>query len=118
MIERHPDKEIICVLNNPKWVGGKFKNLVNKLSIAAVMFPFFGLREARKTAKSDFSNIDVERMKAAHPYLHFIANDLPGYQMSTKAEEHVMLYKRGQELAREFLLSKQLRRVGPSVAQI
>ncbi len=118
MIERHPDKEIICVLNNPKWVGGKFKNLVNKLSIAAVMFPFFGLREARKTAKSDFSNIDVERMKAAHPYLHFIANDLPGYQMSTNAAHHQMLYKRGQELAREFLLSRQLRRVDSANVRI
>jgi predicted acylesterase/phospholipase RssA len=113
LIERHPDKEIVCVLNNPKWKAGKFKNLLNKVSIAVVMLPFFGVREAYKTAQSDFSNLDVERMKADHPYLHFIANDLVGYQMSTNPDHHKMLYKRGYELGREFLLSNALRTIPP-----
>ena len=108
IIERHPDKEIICVLNNPKWSSGRFMNMVNKVGIALIMFPFFGFREARKTAKSDFSNMDVKRMQESHPYLHFVANDLVGYQLSTDANVHKMLYKRGQELAREFLLSRKL----------
>lgn len=108
IIERHPDKEIICVLNNPKWSGSKFRNFLNKVGIGLIMLPIFGFREARKTANSDFSNVDVERMQKAHPYLHFVANDLVGYQLSTNARVHKMLYKRGQELAREFLLSRKL----------
>ena len=108
IVERHPDKEIICVLNNPKWSGNKISNLLNKIGIALVMFPFFGFWEARKTAKSDFSNVDVKKMQESHPYLHFVANDLVGYQLSTDASVHKMLYKRGQELAREFLLSRKL----------
>ena len=108
IIERHPDKEIVCVLNNPRWSGTKFQNFLNKIAIGLIMLPFFGVREARKTAKSDFSNVDVKRMQESHPYLHFVANDLTGYQLSTDANVHKMLYKRGQELAREFLLSKRL----------
>jgi predicted patatin/cPLA2 family phospholipase len=111
IIERHPDKEIICVLNNPKWAGSKAKNIVNKLAMAFVMFPFFGWREAWKTANSDFSNTDVPLMKTLHPYIHFVANDLIGYQMSTNPEDHKMLYKRGQELGREFLLSGDLKNI-------
>jgi predicted patatin/cPLA2 family phospholipase len=111
IIERHPDKEIICVLNNPKWAGNKLRNFLNKVAIALVMLPFFGIREAHKTANSDFSNVDVVKMQQAHPYLHFVANDLIGYQMSTDAEKLEMLYKRGQELAREFLLSGALKSV-------
>lgn len=111
IIERHPDKEIICVLNNPKWVGGRIANTINKISIALVMLPFFGFREAFKTSKSDFENVDVVRMQQDHPYLHFVANDLVGHQMSTDANDHKMLYRRGQELAREFLLSRQLKSV-------
>jgi predicted patatin/cPLA2 family phospholipase len=111
IVERHPDKEIICVLNNPKWVGKKYKNMINKIAIALVMFPFFGWREAWKTANSDFSNTDISLMKKDYPFLHFIGNDLPGYQMSTNPEHHKMLYKRGQELAKEFLLSGDLKTV-------
>lgn len=111
IIERHPDKEIICVLNNPKWEGSKFSNFINKIAIGLVMLPFFGWREARKTAKSDFSNLDVDRLKSTHPYLHFVANDLIGYQMSTDPKHHKMLYKRGQELAKEFLLSGELKHI-------
>lgn len=108
IVERHPDKEIICVLNNPKWSKGRLSNFLNKVGIALIMLPFFGLWEARKTAKSDFSTLDIKKVQDAHPYLHFIANDLIGYQLSTDAEIHKMLYKRGQELAREFLLSRKL----------
>ncbi len=111
IIERHPDKEIICVLNNPSWAGSRLSNFLNKIAIALIMLPFFGIREAYKTAQSDFSNLDVTRMQAAHPYLHFIANDLVGYQLSTSAAVHKMLYKRGIELGREFLLSGQLKSV-------
>lgn len=111
IIERHPDKEIICVLNNPKWEGTRLSNFLNKLAIGLVMLPFFGFREARKTAKSDFSNLDVARLKEAHPYLHFIANDLIGYQMSTNSKHHKMLFQRGYELGREFLLGGELKNV-------
>ncbi len=111
IVERHPDKEIICVLNNPKWRGGKIRNFFSKVGIGLMVLPFFGFREAFKTANSDFSNIDVVKMQNSHPFLHFIANDLAGYQMSTDAAVHKMLYKRGQELAREFLLSGQLKSI-------
>lgn len=113
IIERHPDKEIICVLNNPKWAGTRLSNFLNKFAIATIMLPFFGFREARKTAQSDFSNLDVAKLKEAHPFLHFIANDLIGYQLSTDAAVHTMLYKRGYELGREFLLSRALTTVSP-----
>lgn len=111
LIRRHPDKEIICVLNNPKWKQGALMNFLNKISIATVMFPFFGIREAYKTANSDFATVDIQRLQQEHPYLHFIGNDLNGYQMSTNPEHHRMLYRRGYELGREFLLSHALRRV-------
>jgi predicted patatin/cPLA2 family phospholipase len=111
IIERHPDKEIVCVLNNPEWAGSRISNFFSKMGIALVMLPFFGIREAINTARSDFSNVDIERMRSAHPYLHFVANDLIGYQMSTDAAKLEMLYKRGQELAREFLLSGELKSV-------
>jgi predicted patatin/cPLA2 family phospholipase len=111
IIERHPDKEIVCVLNNPKWEGTRLSNFFNKIAIGLVMLPFFGWREARKTAKSDFSNLDVTRLKEAHPYLHFIANDLIGYQMSTDPRHHKMLYQRGYELGKEFLLSGELKNI-------
>ncbi len=116
IIERHPDKEIICVLNNPKWNGGKIRNFLSKVGIATVMLPFFGVREAWKTAKSDFSNVDTMRMQESHPYLHFVANDLSGYQLSTNPSIHKILYKRGRELGKEFLLSGQLKNVVYSVA--
>lgn len=111
IIERHPDKEIICILNNPKRAGNKISNFLNKLAIGLIMLPFFGWREARKTAKSDFSNLDVDRLQKAHPYLHFIANDLIGFQLSTNSKHHKMLFKRGYELGKEFLLSKDLKNV-------
>lgn len=113
IIERHPDKEIICVLNNPKWRSGRIKNILNKIGIALVVLPFFGVKEAYKTSQSDFSNLDTERLRADHPYLHFIANDLIGYQLSTDARHHIMLYKRGYELGREFILSGELRTASP-----
>ena len=111
IVERHPDKEIICVLNNPKWSSGKVMNAVSKVGIGLMMLPFFGFREAWRTANSDFSNVDIKKMQESHPYLHFVANDLVGYQMSTSASDHKMLYKRGQELAKEFLLSGELKNV-------
>lgn len=111
IVKRHPDKEIVCVLNNPQWKDGAVRNFINKVSIGLVMLPFFGFREAYKTANSDFATVDIELMRKDHPYLHFIGNDLVGYQMSTNPEHHQMLYKRGHELGREFLLSKQLRTV-------
>jgi len=111
LVKRHPDKEIVCVLNNPKWKQGAFMNFLNKTSIATIMFPFFGLREAYKTANSDFATVDIENLQKDHPYLHFIGNDLIGYQMSTNPDDHKMLYRRGYELGREFLLSNALRRV-------
>lgn len=116
LIKRHPDKEIICVLNNPKWKQGAFMNFLNKTSIALVMVPFFGLREAYKTANSDFATVDIEKLQKDHPYLHFIGNDLNGYQMSTNPAHHKMLYRRGYELGREFILSNVLRRVRPMIA--
>ena len=111
IIKRHPDKEIICVLNNPKWKQGAFMNFLNKTAIAMVMLPFFGFREAYKTSKSDFATVDIEKLQKDHPYLHFIGNDLNGYQMSTNSEHHKMLYRRGYELGKEFLLSRSLRTV-------
>ncbi len=115
LIRRHPDKEIICVLNNPKWKQGALMNFLNKTSIAAVMLPFFGIREAYKTANSDFATVDIQKLQLDHPYLHFIGNDLNGYQMSTNPEHHKMLYRRGFELGREFILSHALRRVAPVI---
>ncbi len=111
IVERHPDKEIICVLNNPKWRGGRTRNFLSKVGIGLMVFPFFGFKEAFKTANSDFSNVNILKMQESHPYLHFVANDLTGYQMSTDASVHKMLYKRGQELAKEFLLSGELKNV-------
>jgi len=111
LIKRHPDREIVCVLNNPKWKQGAIMNLLNKLSIAMVMLPFFGIREAYKTANSDFATVDIEQLQKDHPYLHFIGNDLNGFQMSTNAKDHKMLYARGYELGKEFLLRKSLRTV-------
>jgi hypothetical protein len=57
-------------------------------------------------------------MQDSHPYLHFVANDLVGYQLSTDAAVHKMLYKRGQELAREFLLSRKLVSIPYPIAQL
>jgi predicted patatin/cPLA2 family phospholipase len=111
IIKRHPDKEIICVLNNPKWKQGAFMNFINKCSISLVMLPFFGFREAYRTANSDFATVDIEQLEKDHPYLHFIGNDIVGFQMSSDPKHHQILYKRGQELGAEFLLSKSLRRV-------
>lgn len=111
IIKRHPDKEIICVLNNPRWKYGKVKNFISRISIAAVMLPFFGFREAYKTSRSNFATVDIVHLKENYPYLHFIANDIVGLQMSTNAEHHKMLYKRGYELGKEFLLAKRLRTV-------
>ncbi len=111
IIERHPDKEIICVLNNPKWKGSKIRNFFSKVGIGLMVVPFFGFKEAFRTANSDFSNVNLLKMQESHPYLHFVANDLTGYQLSTDASKHKMLYKRGQELAKEFLLSGQLKNV-------
>ena len=116
LIKRHPDKEIVCVLNNPKWKQGALMNFLNKSSIAVVMLPFFGLREAYKTANSDFATVDIEKLQKDHPYLHFIGNDLNGFQMSTNAAHHKMLYRRGYELGKEFLLSNALRRVRPTLS--
>ncbi len=113
IIKRHPDKEIICVLNNPKWKQGAIMNFINKCSIAIVMLPFFGIREAYKTANSDFATVDIEKLQKDHPYLHFIGNDLNGFQMSTNPDHHKMLYRRGYELGREFLLSRALRTAVP-----
>ena len=111
IIKRHPDKEIICVLNNPRWKYGAVKNFMSRIGIAAVMLPFFGFREAYKTSVSNFATVDIVRLKENYPYLHFIANDIVGLQMSTDPEHHKLLYKRGYELGKEFLLSKQLRTV-------
>ena len=115
IIKRHPDKEIICVLNNPRWKYGRLKNLASRFGIAAVRLPFFGFREAYKTSRSNFATVDIEQMKANYPYLHFIANDIVGLQMSTEAEHHKMLYKRGYELGKEFLLSENIRTVDVGV---
>lgn len=116
LIKRHPDKEIVCVLNNPKWKQGAIMNFLNKTSIAIVMLPFFGLREAYKTANSDFATVDIEKLQKDHPFLHFIGNDLNGFQMSTNPAHHKMLYRRGYELGREFLLSNALRRARPTLS--
>ncbi len=118
IIERHPDKEIICVLNNPKWVGTRMRNFLNKVAMASVMFPFFGVKEAYRTTQSDFSNIDVVSMQQDYPFLHFIANDLVGYQMSTNPKHHKMLYQRGAQLGREFLLSGALRTVAVDTSNL
>lgn len=111
IIKRHPDKEIVCVLNNPRWKYGRLKNLMSRFGIAAVMLPFFGFREAYKTSRSNFATVDIVRLKENYPYLHFIANDIVGLQMSTDPEHHKTLYKRGYELGKEFLLSRKLRTV-------
>jgi predicted patatin/cPLA2 family phospholipase len=111
IIKRHPDKEIICVLNNPRWKYGAFKNFISRISIAAVMLPFFGFREAYKTSISNFATVDIVELKENYPYLHFIANDIVGLQMSTNPDDHKLLYRRGYELGKEFLLSRQLRTV-------
>jgi predicted patatin/cPLA2 family phospholipase len=111
IIKRHPDKEIICVLNNPRWKYGYIKNLISRLGVAFVMIPFFGLREAYKTSISNFATVDIIELQTDYPFLHFIANDLIGMQMSTDPEHHKMLYKRGYELGKEFLLAKKLRTV-------
>lgn len=111
IIERHPDKEIVVVINNPKPDDSNLKTFVNRLSIALVMLPFFGWRESWKTANSNFGNTNLSKMSSEYPYLHFIASDLFGYAMSTNSEHHIMLYKRGQELAKEFFASGRLRTI-------
>jgi predicted patatin/cPLA2 family phospholipase len=111
IIKRHPDKEIICVLNNPKWKQGAIMNFLNKTAIGLVMLPFFGIKEAWKTANSDFATVDIIALQKDHPYLHFIGNDLNGFQMSTNPEHHKLLFKRGYELGKEFVLSGSLRTV-------
>jgi predicted patatin/cPLA2 family phospholipase len=113
IVKRHPDKEIICVLNNPRWKHGAFKNFLSRISIAAVMLPFFGFREAYKTSRSNFATVDIAQLKENYPYLHFIANDIVGLQMSTNADDHKLLYRRGYELGKEFLLTKRLLTVDP-----
>jgi predicted patatin/cPLA2 family phospholipase len=108
IIERHPDKEIVVVINNPKPNDSNLRTFINRASIALVMLPFFGWREAWRTANSNFGNTNLKKMTEEYPFLHFIASDLFGYAMSTNAADHKMLYKRGQELAQEFFKSNKL----------
>jgi predicted patatin/cPLA2 family phospholipase len=111
IIERHPDKEIVVVINNPMPDDSDLKTFINRVSISLVMLPFFGWREAWRTANSNFGNTNLTKMSTEYPYLHFIASDLFGYAMSTNSEDHIMLYKRGKELAKEFFASGKLRTV-------
>lgn len=109
IIERHPDKEIVCVFNNPASIRiSRWRDRLQKMMIGVLMLPLFGFREARKTAMSNFANINLEKLQREHPFVHIIGNDLLGNQFSTDPNVHKMLYKRGQELAREFLLSRKL----------
>lgn len=113
IIGSNPGKNIICVLNNPKFVSGPVKTYINKVLMALVMWPFFGTREARETVNSDFGNLEVEDLKVLFPHVYFIANDILGKQMSTDPHDHKRLYMRGQELAREFLASDEFEQMRP-----
>lgn len=117
IVQRHPDKEIICVLNNPRWAGSELKNFLNRCAIALIMLPFFGFREAFKTVNSDFGTTDIYELRKQHPFLHFVGNDLIGFQMSTNSEHHKMLFKRGYELGKEFILTRQLRTIPQEVSE-
>ena len=113
IIGSNPGRNILCVLNNPKFEGGAIKILIDKLLMALVMVPFFGFKEAVKTARSDFGNLEVKDLEILFPHVYFIANDILGKQLSTDPHDHKRLYLRGQELAQEFLESDRFRQMRP-----
>lgn len=109
IIERHPDKEILCILTSYQWHKSKISIVLYKIAVAIMLLPFFGFSASKELFFNISDFTDLEELKMRYPNVFFITNDIQDYQLVTIPKKVKSLYYRGYELCKYFILMSNLK---------